>query len=123
MNSINSLSLHHLFPFIALLKTLHRTYRRARRLTLILDNYIIHKSQAVQEWLVNHPRVRLLFQPAWHPWVNRIERLWKTLHDTVTRNHTCASMDTLMQAVTQFMKVAQPWPGNRHGLAVQVEQG
>lgn len=109
--------------FIALLETLHRTYRRARRLTLILDNYIIHKSQAVQEWLVNHPRVRLLFQPAWHPWVNRIERLWKTLHDTVTRNHTCASMDTLMQAVTQFMAVAQPWPGNRHGLALQVKQG
>ena len=35
----------------------------------------------------------------------------------------CASMDTLMQAVTQFMTVAQPWPGNRHALALQVEQG
>lgn len=109
--------------FIALLETLHRSYRRARRLSLILDNYIIHKSRIVQQWLVNHPRVHLLFQPAWHPWVNRIERLWKTLHDTVTRNHTHASMNTLMQAVTRFMTVAQPWPGNRPALALQVEQG
>ena len=109
--------------FIALLETLHRTYRRAKRLALILDNYIIHKSRTVQQWLLNHPRVRLVFQPAWHPWVNRIERLWKTLHDTVTRNHTYASMDTLMQAVKQFMTVAQPWPGNRHALSLQLEQG
>ena len=29
----------------------------------------------------------LLFRPACHPWVNRIERLWEQLHDTVTRNH------------------------------------
>ena len=50
--------------FIALLETLHRTYRRARRLSLILDNYTIHKSRAVQQWLANLPRVRLLFQPA-----------------------------------------------------------
>ena len=109
--------------FIALLETLHRSYRRAKRLAIILDNYIIHKSRTVQEWLVNHPRVRLLFQPAWHPWVTRIERLWKTLHDTVTRNHTYVSMEKLMQAVTQFMTVAQPWPGNRHALAVHMEQG
>ena len=70
--------------------------------------------------LASHSRVRLLFQPAWHPWVNRIERLWKTLHDTVTRIHTYTSMDALIQAVTRFMTVAQPWPGNRHALALQV---
>ena len=27
------------------------------------------------------------------------------------------------QAVTRFMTVAQPWPGSRHALALQVEQG
>ena len=108
---------------IALLETLHRTYRRASRLSLILDNYIIHKSRTVHEWLADHSRVRLLLQPAWHPWVNRIERLWKTLYDTVTWDHTHTSMDTLMQAVSRFMTVAQPWPGNQHTLALQVEQG
>ena len=36
---------------------------------------------------VAHQKFRLFFQPTYHPWVDRIERLWKTLHDTITRNH------------------------------------
>ena len=72
--------------FLRLLEALLRGYRRARRLCLILDNYIIHRSRMVNRWLARHPRVKLLFQPVYHPWVNRIGRLWKQLHNTVTRN-------------------------------------
>jgi len=59
----------------------------------------------------------LLFQPVYHPWVNRIERLWKALHDTVTRNHRYRTMDELMIAVRRFLVVCQPFPGNCHALA------
>ncbi|MGE0383517.1 MAG: IS630 family transposase, partial [Gammaproteobacteria bacterium] len=70
-----------------------------------------------RRWLAKHPKVQLLFQPAYHPWVNRIERLWKALHDTVTRNHRHSTMDKLMQAVRRFLRVCQPFPGSPHGLA------
>jgi transposase len=103
--------------FLRLLEALSRGYRRARRLRLILDNYVIHRSRMVQGWLRRHPRVGLLFQPVYHPWVNRIERLWKQLHDTVTRNHCCASLEILMKAVERFMEVCQPFPGSRPALA------
>ena len=33
------------------------------------------------------PECRVHFQFVYHLWVNVIERLWKTLHDTVTQNH------------------------------------
>ena len=37
--------------FISLLKRLKATYRRAKTITLIVDNYIIHKSRETQRWL------------------------------------------------------------------------
>lgn len=41
--------------FLSLLQTLKRTYRRAKSITLILDNYIIHKSKKAQRWLAKNP--------------------------------------------------------------------
>jgi transposase len=103
--------------FLRLMEALSHAYRRARRLTLILDNYGIHDSRVVRGWLARHPRFKRLFQPVYHPWVNRIERLWKQLHDTVTRNHRCKDLDTLMNAVRRFMSVCQPFPGSHPALA------
>ena len=103
--------------FIHLLYRLKRTYRRARRIILIVDNFIIHKSGVTRRWLARNPKFELVFQPAYHPWVNDIEKLWKTLHDTVTRNHRRNTMNQLMNDVRRFMTVCQPWPGNQHALA------
>ncbi len=103
--------------FITLLDELRRTYRRAHRIVLILDNYGIHKSHAVVDWLECNPKFELLFQPVYHPWVNQIERLWRAMHDTVTRNHRCTTMRELCQNVSRFFDVVQPFPGNGHGVA------
>lgn len=37
--------------FIKMLDKLRSTYRRAKTLTLLLDNYVIHKSRKVEQWL------------------------------------------------------------------------
>ena len=103
--------------FVKLLYQLKRTYRRARRIVLIVDNYSIHKSRVTERWLSANPKFELLFQPAYHPWVNRIERLWKALHDTVTRNHRHPTMNRLLQAVRRFLVICQPFPGSQHALA------
>jgi transposase len=102
--------------FLRLMEKLMKTYRRARRLILIVDNYIIHKSRVTQGWLAHHPKIQLLFQPAYHPWVNNIEKLWKKLHDTVTRNHRHTTLLSLMRAVTCFMNESQPFPGHHSAL-------
>ena len=97
---------------ILLMAELRKRYRGARKITLVLDNYVIHKSAMTRCFLENHPKFRLLFQPAYHPWVNRIERLWKQLHDNITRNHRYPTMELLMQAVRHFMDAVSPFPGN-----------
>ena len=100
------------FLFIRLLAALRKTYRRAKQITLIVDNYVIHKSGIARCFLSHNRKFQLLFQPVYHPWVNAIERLWKQLHDTVTRNHRHATMKQLMQAVRHFMETVSPFPGN-----------
>ena len=103
--------------FLKLLDALQHQYRRARRIVLIADNYIIHKTKLVAQWLAVHPKFQLLFQPVYYPWVNRIERLWKLMHDTVTRNHRCKTLRELCQDIRQFFDVVQPFPGAQHGVA------
>ncbi|EJS94005.1 Hypothetical protein Y17_2640 [Pectobacterium wasabiae CFBP 3304] len=77
--------------FISLLVHLRASYRRAKTITPIVDNYIIHKSHETQRWLA--------------------------LHETITRNHQCRSMWQLLKKVRHFMKTASPFPGGQHGLA------
>ncbi|WP_415843432.1 transposase, partial [Xenorhabdus thuongxuanensis] len=73
-------------------------------LSVILDNYGIHKSKKVREWLLNNPTVTLLFLPVYSPWLNKIERLWQSLHETVTRNYCCQFMWQLIRNVKIFLK-------------------
>lgn len=98
-------------------ETLRRRYRRARNITLILDNYVIHKSRLVQSWLADNPKFILIFQPVYSPWINKIELLWHKLHETVTRNHQCHSMVSLLKRVRYFMDTVSPFPGNGYGIA------
>lgn len=98
--------------FILLLAELRKRYRKAKKITLIADNYIIHKSAMTKCFLAYNDKFKILFQPVYHPWVNRIELLWKQLHDTITRNHKFSTMNKLMNAVRKFMMVASPFPGS-----------
>jgi transposase len=100
--------------FISLMERLQATYRRAESLHLILDNFIIHKSKQTLAWQRKFGRKLVLhFLPPYSPESNVIERLWKQMHDHVTRNHKHTTMDSLMTAIFQFLRVVQPFPGTQ----------
>lgn len=100
--------------FTQFLDFLARTYRRARRIHLVLDNYIIHKARAVIRCLEDlGGRIVLHFLPPYSPDDNPIERLWKQMHDQVTRNHRHRTIDTLVEDVRLFLQNAQPFPGTK----------
>lgn len=99
--------------FIALLHRLAEAYPNKRRIHLIVDNYIIHKSKKTQQALARFgDKFVLHFLPPYCPNDNKIERLWKDLHDNVTRNHRCANIDALMEEVEIWLD--RP-PGERTG--------
>lgn len=60
----------------------------------------------------------LLFQPVYSPRMNKIEKLWYALHETVTRNHQCKMMWQLLQLlqrVRYFIDNVSPFPDGGHG--------
>lgn len=91
------------------LRSLHKlvtkTYPNAQWIHLILDNYGIHDSLQVRLALKSPTaaKLKLHFLPPYCPDHNRIERIWKDLHDNVTRNHRCASMEELMAEVRCYL--------------------
>jgi transposase len=89
--------------FVAHLEELCRKLRRYRVIHVICDNAAFHRSRPVQEWLARHPRVRLHFLPTYAPETNPIERVWWHLHETVTRNHRCGSLDELLNQVFRWL--------------------
>lgn len=91
--------------FLDLLRELDRQYPKATVIHVILDNYKIHKSQQVQAVLATFgSRIQLHFLPPYCPDENRIERVWKDLHDNVTRNHRCRSMAELIDNVVRYLR-------------------
>ena len=83
-----------------------KTYPNAKRIHVILDNYGIHDSHQVQLAMKSAvaERLQLHFLPPYCPDHNRIERIWKDLHDNVTRNHRCRTMEGLMAEVRSYLE-------------------
>jgi len=90
--------------FLNLLRAALEAYPRAKKIHLIVDNYVIHKCAPVHAWLQlwGH-RIELHFLPPYCPDENRIERIWRDLHANVTRNHRCGSIRELLDAVRNYL--------------------
>jgi transposase len=89
--------------FLAFLEHLLETYPDVAIL-LIVDNYGNHTAHLVREWLVEHPRIRLLFLPKYCSHLNPVEPIWLRLKDKVAANRLHGSISILVDAVDCFFK-------------------
>ncbi len=74
-----------------------------------VDNYGIHKAQAVERWLAVHSRFEWLFLPTYCPQANPIERAFGDVHDKCTRNHQRKRLEDLVWDVEQHLSTNGPW--------------
>jgi transposase len=97
--------------FLDLLQALDHAYPKVRftHLYVVVDNYKIHKAQAVEQWLAAHPRVELLFLPTYCPKASPIERACGDVHDKCTRNHRRKRLWTVVRDVEQHLSSNGPW--------------
>jgi putative transposase len=97
--------------FRDLLSLLEERYpaERYTRLYVAVDNYKIHKAEAVEQWLDAHPRVTLLFLPTYCPRANPIERAFGDIHDCCTRNHRRKRLPDLVVDVEDHLRLNGPW--------------
>jgi len=98
--------------FRDLLDTLERNYPTGRydRIFVVVDNYKIHKAQAVGRWLAAPPRFEWLWLPTYCPRANPMERIFGDAHDKVRRNHKRKRLRDLVADVDRHLDRNGPWP-------------
>lgn len=75
-----------------------------KRIHLILDNYIIHKSKKTMKHIASLDKeIVLHFLPPYSPTENKIERKWQDLHANVTRNHSRKTIEELLHDVDRYL--------------------
>jgi putative transposase len=86
--------------FVRHLDDLRRAFRHYKVIHVICDNAGFHKpekSKAVRAYLAEWSgRVVLHYLPTYSPDCNPVERVWWRLHEAVTRNHRCKTMQELL---------------------------
>ena len=101
--------------FVRRLDDLRGRFRRCRVVHVVCDNARCHTvagSRLVRAYLAEHGDRIAALLAAYSPQDNPVERVWWHLHEQVTRNHGCASIEELV-------KLTMAWL-DEHG-AFQVE--
>ena len=91
--------------FLSFLKLLNRRTPSERQLPIVLDNLSAHKTQAVQEWVTAHPRVRLHFTPPGSSWLNAVESGFAPRERRALYRGVFSSVPELKAELERFIKV------------------
>lgn len=83
--------------------------KEIKKIYVVADNYKIHKTRQVRQWLEQHPRFEILWLPTYCPQANPIERAFADVHDKVTRNHQRKRLWRLVKDVQEHLAVNGPW--------------
>jgi transposase len=86
---------HRQQEFLRFLKTIDKATPAEMDLHLVLDNYSTHKTPAIHQWLVRHPRFHLHFTPTYSSWLNLVERWFAELTNRKLRRSAHRSVAAL----------------------------
>ncbi len=94
--------------FVAFLREIVAHQPAGQEIHVIADNLSAHKMKRVQEFLSDHPTVRLHFTPTYSSWLNQVE-LWfaKISRDVITRGVFSSVADLkskLMRYIREYNK-------------------
>jgi transposase len=89
------------------LDDLRRAFRQYKVIHVVCDNARTHQpehARLVREYLAEWGgRVVLHYLPSYAPDCNPIERVWWRLHEAVTRNHRCETIEGLLDLTFEWL--------------------
>ena len=71
---------------------------------LVMDNYATHKTPAIRNWLVRHPRWHVHFTPTAASWINQVERFFADLTERQIRRGVHRSTRELEAAIASYIE-------------------
>src|SRR3989475_1816286 len=99
--------------FIVFLRELVKKARWAKQIHIVLDNLSAHKTQAVREFLQQHPRVRFHFTPTYSSCLNQVEIWFAKIEREVIARGIFTSVPhlgrTLMRYIRRYNSEPKPF--------------
>ena len=72
-------------------KTLN-IYRNHSSIIIVVDNVRFHHARLLKKWLLNKPKLELVYLPPYSPNLNPIERAWWHMRKKITHNRYLKSL-------------------------------
>ena len=94
---------HRSQEFLRFLKLIDKAVPKDLDLHLVLDNYATHKTPAVKDWLIRHPRFYLHFTPTSSSWMNLVERWFAELTNRKLRRSAHRSVTELENDIRKWI--------------------
>jgi transposase len=99
--------------FVAFLEQVVSAAKGKQDIHIILDNLSAHKTRKVEQFLNDHPRVKLHFTPTYSSWLNQIEIWFARIEREVIARGVFTSVKDLsrklMRYIRAYSKAAQPF--------------
>jgi transposase len=89
--------------FLRFLKLIDAAVPKDLDLHLVLDNYATHKTPAIHQWLLKHPRFHLHFTPTSSSWINLVERWFAELTNRKLRRSAHHSVTELEADIRKWI--------------------
>ena len=89
--------------FLRFLKLIDAAVPKDLDLHLVLDNYATHKTPAIHQWLLKHPRFHLHFTPTSSSWMNLVERWFAELTNRKLRRSAHRSVAELETDIRKWI--------------------
>ena len=95
---------HKASDFIAFLNKIDQQVPDELAVHVILDNLSTHKTPAVHEWLLRHPRFHFHFTPTYGSWMNLVERWFSALTTKKLQRSAHASVKALATDIRDWVE-------------------
>ena len=96
------------YYFIKFLEKILRIYDNKEQIVLYIDNLPMHKSETVQEFLKEHPKLKVIFMPSYSPNLNPQEPWWKHLRQKLLYNSYFYTYRSLSLSIAHFTRLTSP---------------
>lgn len=101
---------HRASEFRSFLDTIEATVPTDLDVHLVIDNSATHKTEAIRDWLLGHPRYHVHFTPTSASWINQVERWFGLLTDRAIRRGVHRSVDDLQRDIEAFIAATNADP-------------
>ena len=89
--------------FVAFLDQVVQQCKRKQEIHIILDNLSAHKTAKVEDFLQQHPNVRLHFTPTYSSWLNQVELWFARIERNVIARGIFTSVKDLARKLMRYI--------------------